>query len=175
MGAHFELGVEEGTLWFGEAERARKLQALKRAIFVTLAGTAGMLAFLIPDFFGTYRHTDPTGGWIFLASIFGIGLLIGVALGISRWVRKERWVLDATHKTLAFERRLLGRAPMVESVGFSEIEKLVWKESELVMRLTGGEAVPLLKGGTREEQEQVVARIEAYVQRRRAALKIERA
>ena len=145
---------EGRTLRFGETQRARTIAAFKRFAFVSVAATVMILAFLIPDFVGNYSKSDPTGGWLFLASIALIGILLGGALGISRLERELSLVSKRSSETVAL----------------SEVEALELRDGALVM-LLGEESqeVPMLSGGPQEELEVVANAIEDLIERERTS------
>lgn len=148
---------EGRILRFGETPRARQIAAFKRFLFVSIAATFMMLAFLIPDYIGNYRENDPTGGWLFLASIAAIGMLLGTALGISRLVRAEHWELSMGNQELSFVSR-----KSRESVSLDEVAFLELREDALVMVLgEENQEVPMLQGGPREELDAVADAIGA--------------
>ena len=155
---------EGRTLRFGETFRARQIAALKRFLFVSTAATFMMLAFLIPDYIGNYRKSDPTGGWLFLASIAAIGILLGTALGILRLVRAEHWELSMGKRELSFVSR-----NSKETVSLDEIAFIELREGALIMVLgEENQEDPMLQGGPKPELDAVMDAISALVGSKKA-------
>ena len=172
-----EILQTDSTLEFGVTSSARRRAAIKRAAFVFFSGVVILTALLLPDWFGRYDESDPSGGLLFIGAIIGIAALLAFALGASRWLREERWVLDLSEETLTHARRLKGRAWIEESIGLEDVDTILTDDHtrRLSFRIRAtGQLVPMHDASTDEEFDALVTALSRMCARASPPLELQR-
>ena len=166
------LGPNACAFALSERHHARLCRA--RLLWGTLASSGVLCVVLVGDFFGRYLPRDPTGGLVSFASILALGGLLGLMMAFSKWIFKERWVLDCAGRTLSRQRALRGRGMHpVESVELEHVEAWVVGEAGGIgVRFGGGEQMALVQA-SRQECLRVQKKVEAFARSRRVHIRWE--
>lgn len=167
-----------GALAIGESARGRAIGALTRGLVVAAGASALLSIFLLPDFIGRYAEREPVAG-LYALSLAGLAGLAGFALGLSRWLRRERWLLDARAGALVLERGLGRGEPMSEAIDLEHVSAIEWarrpwfRASTLDAVMSDGHTIPLLSAPAFDASlDRVVDAVEEYCRRERVGLHV---
>lgn len=164
-----DVSEQEGRLIISWSRLGRLVQALWTVIGVAPLAFLGLAVFFAPDIFlGDIQSQEPVPG-LFWVSLAGLGLLVGLLVGLFRFLRYQTWIVDGRRQRLIVEVKTMMGAPVTAEVELGELKALVVEErsglriSALRLRLEGSEEVLYSGRGLANEVQEHSVAIKAFL------------
>lgn len=119
-----EFDVHPGHITFWQGAQAHRRAALRRFTQVTLVLFVAFGAIFAVDYVVQFAGGGLAYNVVFFSSLMMMSVLLGFALGLSRYARTERWTLDRIQQELRVERFTFGRSGRMEAIELTHLRAL---------------------------------------------------
>lgn len=168
-----EFDVHPGHITFWQGARAQRSAALRRFVQVSLVLFAAFGIVFAIDYVVQFAGEGLEYNVLFFGSLMMMSVLLGFALGLSRYARTERWTLDRIKQELRVERFTFGRSGRQEAIDLAHVRTLEAKGHVLEAVLDDMQRITLIEATSRAHLEALTSALHTFCTTHALALSVE--
>ncbi len=166
--------IQPGHIAFWQGARAHRRAALGRMVQVSVVLTLVFVAIYMADYLMQFAGGGLQSNVLFFGSLVMMSMLLGFALGLSRYARTEKWTLDRIQRELRVERFTFGKSSRVEAIDLKHVRALHCGEHMLEAVLDDMQRITLVESAQRAAIAELGEKIESFCTTHNLALDVTR-